>query len=284
MKQNIDLADVITDAQKFLAEQTVLLYACSTENLEGRFADSFIVLASAVTTLSSINELATSNIRYSTEILMLSRAALEKMTNYMYVSISSEEEYKRFTLYPFYRSYHNLKRQKFNSTDKLTIEYSHIENIKDLPQFKEALNLFSDTNPRMKWSKAHKTIDEKLAFISKSAKMPSFIFLLNSLLIYGDASEALHGNLYGATSMLGVYEPPFTKNGAEADKKIKGQLTMLYFSLGNMVNSLITWIAKNHLESQKIQDLAEQSNASREKIFKALKKVKQQCGVREATP
>ena len=273
MKQNIDLADAITDAQKFLSEQTILLYACSIENLKGRFADSFIVLASAVTTLSSINELAMSNIKYSNEILMLSRSALEKITKYMYVSVSSEEEYNRFTSYPFYRSFHNLKKQKFNSTDKLTIEYSGIESIKNLPQFKEDLELFSETNPKMKWAKTHTTLDEKLAFVTQSTDMPSFVFLLNSLLIYGDASEALHGNLYGVTSMLGIYEPPFTRNGKHADEKIRSQLTMIYFSLGNMVNSLITWIEKNHTESKKIQDLAKKSHNSREVIFETLKKI-----------
>lgn len=265
--------DAKDDAQKYLAEQTTLLYASSVENLEGRFTESFVLLASAVTALSAINELALSDIRYSSEILMLARAALEKMTNYMYSTVCSESDYKRFLLYPYYRSYHNLNRQKHNQTDTLTLKFNSSKDIEELPQYKEALEVFSKENPRLKWSKDTKNLDEKLAYIQEKTGLPSFVFLLNSLLIYGDASEALHGSLYGAVSMLGVYEPPFSKDGQEADGRIRDKLTMIYLSLGDMAHILITWLAQEHPGDKKIQVYSENSKDRRQLVYKSLKKL-----------
>lgn len=260
------------EAKLYLSKQTVLLYASSVEDLDARFADGFVLLASAVTTLSGINELALADKRYYSEILMLSRAALEKMTNYMYSTVCSKDEHERFLLYPYYRGYHNLNREKHTGTNALNVKYSHASDIASLPQYKRALEIFSNSNAKLKWSRDSRTLDEKLSYISQQTGQPSFIFLLNSLLIYSDASEALHGSLYGAVSLLGVYEPPFSRNGKEADRRIGDSLTMIYFSLGELTHLLIEWIAKNHT-SKKLTSYVKRSSDAREEVYTSLSKV-----------
>lgn len=271
MAKESDINESQDDAKSYLAKQTVLLYASSTEELSGRFADGFVLLASAVTTLSSINELALQDARYSSEILMLSRAALEKMTNFMYSTVCSSEEHERFLLYPYYRAYHNLNREKYSHESKLNIRYNQPSSIAQIPQYKKALELFSDKNSRLKWSLECTSLDEKLSYIAKKTKQPSFVFLLNSLLIYSEASEALHGNMYGAVSMLGVYEPPFSINGKEADRKIKDKLTMIYFSLGEMVHLLVEWIQREHGTNIKLSAHLKRSHDARKDVYTSLK-------------
>lgn len=267
-----DLHNKEIDTRKYLAKQTILLHSASIQELDGRFANGFVLLASAVTTLGTINELALNRDQHSSDILILSRAALEKLANYMYSTICSEEEYERFHLYPYYRSYHNLKRHKHTKSDELTIEYSGKKSIESMSQYAAALRVFSKDNPRLRWARENRTIDERLAYISEKTGYPAFTFLLNSLLIYNDASEAIHGSLYGAVGMLGVYDPPFSKNGKEANIRIREKLAMLYLSLGEMGYVLLSWISKNHAGSKKLKQLYDHSSEARRVVYSMLDK------------
>ena len=73
-------------------------------------------------------------------------------------------------------------------------------------------------------------------------------FTLNKLQYYSDASEALHGSLYGCTFNIGVFDPEFdhTKTN-EIDKKLYKDSACVLLHLGMLIHESFTYfIYKRH--------------------------------------
>src|SRR5690606_32305590 len=93
---------------------------------------------------------------FTTESIMLSRAFMEKITNFCYVSICDEKEYRAFILHPIYKHYHyvgSIKREDEIDFDRLEqeakVRKEKQERLKESPIVQEALEIFSDTKPHL---------------------------------------------------------------------------------------------------------------------------------------
>jgi len=94
----------------------------------------------------------------------------------------------------------------------------------------------------LNWTK--KSLNQRIEAIEKWGKMFDVFFTLNKLQYYSDASEALHGSLYGCTYELGVLEHDFdyTKEN-ELNKKLYKDSTCVLLHLGMLTHESFTLIS-----------------------------------------
>jgi len=249
--------------------QLFLLRQISRDKLTGRALEVWILIASALSTGSSIIILGKDSKYFFAETIMLARSFLEKIVNFCYLQVCSNSEYEKFMLHPYYRQYHNLNRTKNAHDEKIILQYSGIDEFTKIPQVKKSLEKFSDTNSRKNWSK--KTIDEKVAYIKNYSNIDVSFFLMSLLTIYSDASESLHGSLYGCSYHTRVYEPSINQHNKDevAIYNLK-TLILLYANMATLTH-LIFQLLKQ--QNNKIGALFDESKKNQHEILETLNQV-----------
>lgn len=233
----------VEELGKYLAAELHLLHDFCKTNLSGRAKTAIVVAASACSTGNAIFLLSKNPDYFYSETIMLARSFLEKISNYCYLQICSELEFESYLAYPFYRSYHNAERIKYAGNHKVSLKYMGQDSMLENPQIRDALSKFSSTNPRMKWSKL--SLDEKIAKITEASKISPAIFLISSLATYSDASEALHGTLYGCALSTGVYIPGTDNSSPEKIKENTLKSTaLLYIQMGTLIHKLLSMFSE----------------------------------------
>ncbi len=252
---NVDLELLTEELRKCLfAELTLLKDACNIP-LSKEADEVKILLASSCSTGTAIYNLGKQPEYFYSEMIMLSRSLIEKLTNFTYLQIADSSEYKKFLLHPYYRAFHNTDRSKHDTKGKITFQFTGKEQLKDILQVQEALKIFSASNSKMDWSSLN--IDQKIAKISEKTKIQTAFFLMNTLSIYSNASEALHGSLYGCALATGIYSPGVkTNTSGEINKNLLKNTALLYAQLGSMINEIFS------LLSEKSEQMKEISKAS----------------------
>jgi hypothetical protein len=204
---------------------------------------SRILLGSLCTTGTAIYELSEKPEYFYCETIMLARSFIEKMTNFCYLNICEKEEYERFFLHPYYRTYHNSDKSKHAKDKKISLQFSGRNELKTIPKVAEALKVFSEKDPRMNWS--NRSIDEKISLIAEKTDIRIEFFLMNTLTIYSNASEALHGSLYGCTFGIGTYQPNSSnKDPKEVEKTILENTALLFAQLISMSHETVEFLAQ----------------------------------------
>lgn len=109
------------------------------------------------------------------------------------------------------------------------------EELKKFPIVQEALAIFSETKSSLNWTK--KTLSQRIAVIQEWGKLLDVFFSINKIQYYTDASEALHGSLYGCTYNVGIFYSDFdhTKR-EEIDKKLYKDSACILLHLGMLVH------------------------------------------------
>ncbi len=179
---------------------------------------------------------------------MLARSFMETVTNFCYASICDEKEYRAFILHPIYKYYHNVGHHIADEVNDYNNYHEHVdalikkqEKLKKSSVVQEALAMFSETKPNLTWTK--KSMNERIRALEKWGKFMDPFFSINKLLYYSDASEALHGSLYGCTYDVGIFDPDFDHtNKEELLKRLyKGNACMILY-LGNIIHESLTLI------------------------------------------
>lgn len=214
-----------------------------------RQSKASLLLNSCLQTGAALLQLANQTDSFTSESVMLSRAFMEKIINFCYVSICDEKEYRAFILHPIYKHYHNVgsvQREDDIDFDNLE-EYAKTrkEKQKEFKNFlivQEALEMFSETKRNLNWTK--KRLDERIEVIKKWGKLLDVFFLLSKLNYYSDASEALHGSLYGCTYGIGVFDPDFDRDKPdELEKKLYKENACVLLDLGILTHEAFTLIS-----------------------------------------
>jgi hypothetical protein len=257
----IDLEQQVQILRDSLVNQLGVLKRVCGANLSGRAYEVRIVVASACSTGSALCELGKKPEYFYAEMMMLARSLIEKLTNYCYLQICSEEEFEKFLLHPYYKSFHNSDRFKSAGFKKMGLQYSGKESLKSHPQTKRALEIFSEINPKKNWSDLN--IDRKVEDISRKTNLSVEFFLLNTLTIYSNASEALHGTLYGCALPTGAFTPGVKSDDvASVHKNVLQNAGLIYVQLSSIIHELIKLLTGSFtdlspllLESQSIIDI-----------------------------
>lgn len=118
--------------------------------------------------------------------------------------------------------------------------------------------MFSETKSNLSWTK--KRLNERIEVLEKWGKLLDVFFTINKIQYYSDASEALHGSLYGCTYNLGVFDLEFDPNkDGELNKKIYKDNACMLLHLGMLIHEAFTLISY----SDDINDIWDWSSKNR---------------------
>ncbi|HMJ47474.1 MAG TPA: hypothetical protein VK498_09095 [Ferruginibacter sp.] len=251
-----DLKKYHTEAINFFNAELFLLKEVMPKITDKRIGKASMLLVSCSQTGTALIQLANQIDFFRNESVMLSRAFMEKITNFCYVGICDEKEFRAFTLHPAYKHYHNVMLPKMEDDIEFTTaeEYAEAANkkyherkekqekLKKIPIVQEALTIFSETKTNLNWTK--KTLNDRIEAIQKWGKLLDVFFTINKIQYYSDASETLHGSLYGCTYNAGVFNPDFdhTKEN-ELEKKLYKDNTCILLHLGMLIHESFTLIS-----------------------------------------
>ena len=135
---------------------------------------------------------------------ILARALLERLINFCFLQIATEQEYKHYLDYTMNKVGRRLDRSiQVNGETRARIALNGGDF--ELPtELAEAVAKFTSERGREKTRWTEVSVPERAAVVdAKVGRTGLFMCLLT---IYSDASEALHGTLYGAVFHLGAYD------------------------------------------------------------------------------
>jgi hypothetical protein len=242
-----DLKNYHDEATQFFGSELILLKEVISKIKDDRLSKAAMLLISCGQTGAALIQLINQIDNFNSESVMLARSFMEKMTNFCYVSLCDEKEYRAFILHPIYKYYHNVGSPKMEDdlkfiAEDLAARKEKQEKLKEKPIVQEALTMFSETNSHLNWTK--KTLGQRIAVIEKWGKLMDVFFTINKLNYYSDASEVLHGSLYGCTYDIGVFEPDFDlKKNEELNKKRYKDSTCIFLHLGMLIHESFTLIS-----------------------------------------
>lgn len=245
-----DLKRYHNEATQFFDAELILLKEAVPKITDDRLAKPAVLLISCGQTGVALLQLANQTDSFTSEAVMLARAFMEKITNFCYVGVCDEKEYRAFLLHPIYKHFHNVGSLKMEDNFDGTIENIKAsiaarkekqEKLKKIPIVQEALTIFSDTKSHLPWTK--KKLSERIEVIEKWGKLLDLFFTINKLEYYSDASETLHGSLYGCTYGTGVFDPDFEYTKIdELNKKLYKDSTCVLLHLGMLIHETLTLI------------------------------------------
>jgi hypothetical protein len=221
-----------------------------------RILSLYHLMLSINLTGSAINLLALNN--YLGESYMLARALLEKLINYMYLLVCEEDEYKKYLNYTKQRGYRVSKRSLVVGTQKVELKWADSVNLDDYPELKEAVSQFTSSKGKAVTRWTSLSLADRLNVIGEKATINITGLMYSMLGIYDDASEALHGSLYGATFNYGLFEGKIPSNIKEFTETYRNQLLMLFFALGTSISSLFEVISEVY-PTEKVKEFAQRS-------------------------
>jgi hypothetical protein len=221
-----------------------------------RVSSLYHLMLSIYLTGSAINLLALNN--YLGESYMLARALLEKLINYMYLLVCEEGEYKKYLDYTKQRGYRVLNRSFIAGNQKVELKWGGSVNLDDYPELKEAISQFTSSKGKAVTRWTSLSLADRLNVIGEKATINITGLMFSMLGIYEDASEALHGSLYGATFNYGFFGGKKPSNTKEFAETYRNQLLTLFFALGTSIASLFKVISRVY-PTKKVKEFAQQS-------------------------
>jgi len=243
----IDLESYHNEAMQFFASELMLLKEAVPKIVDDKLAKAAVLLISCGQTGAALFLLSNQTEIFNSESVMLARAFMETITNFCYLGVCNEKEYRAFILHPIYKHYHRVGSLRLEDDltsieENLVMRKEKQEKLKKIPIVQEALTMFSETNSHLNWTK--KTINQRIAVIEKWGKLMDFFFTINKLQYYSEASETLHGSLYGCTYDIGVFEPGFDHSKKEElSKKLYKDNTCILLHLGMLIHESFTLIS-----------------------------------------
>ncbi len=220
---------------------------------------------------NAINLLALNN--FLSESYMLARALLEKLINYMYVLVCEEDEYQKYLNYTKQKGYRILNRSFIVGDQKAELKWSGSVNLDDNPELREAVNQFTSGKGKAitRWTSL--SLAERLNVIRGKGNIKIEGLMLSTLGIYDDASEALHGTLYGSAFHFGFFEGKIPAKVEDLAETYRSKLLFLFFALGTSIASLFD-VIYNVYPIEKSKDFAKQSQTYMGELQKSIDQYK----------
>jgi hypothetical protein len=242
-----DLKRYHNEAKQFFESELMLLKQAIPKITDDRLEKAAVLLIGCGQTGAALLQLANQIDSFTRESAMLARAFMETITNFCYIGVCDETEYRAFILHPIYKHYHNVGSPTMEDdldfmSENISAREVKQNELKKIAIVQEALTIFSETKSTLSWSK--KKLYEKIEVIERWGQILDVFFSLSKIQYYSDASEALHGSLYGCTYNTGVLDPDFehTKEG-ELDKKLYKDSACILLHLGMLIHESFTLIS-----------------------------------------
>jgi len=232
--------NLFKETRNFAYKECSIIYGLKRKNKNNKINELNIILLSCCSTLSAIIDLSSKYEYFYLEMIMLSRAFIEKIINFCYLMICEENEYKMYFQYTTQKSIRRLNRKIKIGDKELIIKLNNIEKLKLNDNLKESLEAFTSKNGKeiSRWT--NRSIEDRLKIISEKSKVNINIFMINLYHIYENASEALHGTIYGCTFHTGIFDPTIDKKDlVKIYKNLNDNAAFLLLELGSMFHEVI---------------------------------------------
>jgi len=260
----------VKETQNFLmAEMTIIRGIIEEKKLKGRSLEISAMIFSILSTGNAILELSKENMRFYNECVMLARSFFERITNICYLLLCGEDIFKECMHHTIFRQYTKrsdsskvIKGENDNILMKLSLMQKNIENLKKDQNLKDILDKFKKSK-RMRFPIP--TIEKRLGFIAKFEEhLNVSLFLAYQLAYYDDASEALHGSLYGSLFHV-LNAGSKKKDGIEVE--INKNTALLLMETGELIHQLINLLHKEN----DLNEFYEKSLHNSKGMYKKLK-------------
>ncbi len=273
-----DYDHIYEEVQKYYVKQVLItkeLYEYQFNEWDKftgkRIQSLYHLLMSIYITGNAINLLAVNN--FLGESYMLARALLEKLINYMYLIVCEEEEYQKYLNYTKQKGYRILNRSFVVGERKAELKWSGSVDLDKYPELREAVNQFTSEKGKVitRWSSL--SVAERLNVIRDRARIKIEGLMLSMLGIYDDASEALHGTLYGSAFHFGFFEGRIPEKVEDLAETYRNKLIFLLFALGTSIGSLLRVITDIYPEEIS-KDYVERARANLKELQKSIDQYK----------
>ncbi len=263
-------ADLTNKMRDILLIESDIIYNLfkKSKTLDKRSSDIIVLLGSSCQTASAIAKLSEHPDIFLGECYILARAFIEKIINYCYLLVCEDDEYQRFFKYAIQKSFRKLDQKKTIDEHELGLRYSGLPDFDSNPILQDAISAFTSKAGKELKSWTSKSLDKRISTILKNSKLEPVIFMTNVLSIYEDASEAVHGSLYGCTFQGGFYYPNFNHtNLAEGNKNLQKCTAFLLWGIVLLFHQTILLISENN----HIDEYVDVSSLNEDASYKIMK-------------
>jgi hypothetical protein len=211
-----------------------LLAATAQAPLGERADVLFPLLTACANTGRALSTLARAG--FLNEVIMLSRAFVERMVTAGYLAVCDREEVDQYIAYTRQKAYRKLSREVATSAGTASLKYNGEIDVAGVPGLQEALDRFTGKRGGevRRWTRLD--VPEMAEVVAKRSGTTPSMMLLSYLATYEDASEALHGTLYGVTFHLGVQHPGVPLDHPEGLERYTFTQMCMVFMLGTFLS------------------------------------------------
>lgn len=172
---------------------------------------------------------------------IVSRALLERITNFCFLQLCTDPEFSDYVDYSLNKAGRSLDRSiEANGKVKARIALNGGD-FELPPEISAAIAKFTSERGREKTRWTNVSLPDRAAVIE--AKLGNTGLFMSLLTIYADASEALHGTLYGAAFHLGAYQASPPHDQESLDQHRHQTLSALYLMAGGGIDTLFSVLA-----------------------------------------
>lgn len=170
---------------------------------------------------------------------IIARALLERITNFCFLQLCTDAEFNDYLDYTFNKIGRRVDRT-IEADGELKARIALKDGAFELPpEIAAAVAKFTSERGREKTRWTNVSLPERAAVIE--AKLGRTGLFMTLLTIYADASEALHGTLYGAVFHLGGYDVGAVPSDQESlDRHRHSTLSCLYLMAGGAMDTLLS--------------------------------------------
>jgi len=194
------------------------------------------------------------------ELVMLSRAFLERAINVCYLLVCDDTEYECYFRHTKQKAYRLLNRQLTSAVGSVTVSVENAPAPSSIPGLEEALESFTSSKGKEinRWTKTN--LVDRIEVICSRSPVNAFVFLCALCAIYQDASEALHATLYGCTFHVGIWSPGKQGHGLDAiDEWNLGTVSFLFLVFGYLLEAVISMLGEYGELGATVEDSARAS-------------------------
>lgn len=238
MEQEYGFTDeLLEQMENFFINETFLLSSLK-ELDEVRVAKLYPLIFSLIDTSKSMVVLGKHNL--INDMYMVSRSFIERLVNFLYLQVCDEEEFNRYMLHTTQKVFRKLDRSIETSKGSARILFQGKESV-TMSNLDEAIGLFTSKSGKEITHWTPVSLDKRIEKICSTTNTKPYFMLLCKLNIYEDASEALHGTLYGSTFHLGVFTPNTSlKNPKDLENHFISLKTTVYWTTGVLTYELFS--------------------------------------------
>jgi hypothetical protein len=254
----------------FLLAESSLAKGLLSEKLDQRSEQSKVLLGSCCQTAVAITKLCDEWKYFYSDAVILSRAFIEKIINFCYLLVCDKNEFDSFFKHTVQKSYRKLDRSISIGDLNLKMKFCGNIDLENSPLLKESLEEYTSKSGKEKTHWTSVSLENRIKLLSDRTNLNIGFFMMNTLIIYEDASESLHGTLYGCSYYTGAYEPNLdTTNPSEVEKNALKKVALLHWQLGLLFHETIILIS----EKNKINDILQGSKKNYKNVFGLMKRI-----------